>query len=91
MDFQVYYIVSSSFYVVTIIYTLYRLKRVVEINHENNVKKQFEDYVKSDEFRNLLIQAINQSDVNRKLNIIVLALCTNIPDLRKSKICQEGV
>jgi len=91
MDFQVYYIVSSSFYVITIIYTLYKLKRVVEINHENNVKKQFEDYVKSDEFRNLLIQAINQSDVNRRLNIIVLALCTNIQDLRKSKICQEGV
>jgi len=91
MDFEFYYIISSSFYVVTIIYTLYRLRKVVEIQHEQDIKKQFNEYIHSEEFKNLLVEAINQSDVNRKLNIIVLALCTNIQDLKKSKICEEGI
>lgn len=91
MNFEIYYIISSSFYVVTIVYTLYRLKKVVEIQHEQDTKKQFDKYVHSEEFRNLLIEAINQSDMNKKLNLIVLALCTHVPELKKSKICEEGL
>jgi len=91
MDFQIYYAISSSFYIVTIIYTLYRLRKVIEINRENDIRKQFNEYVHSEEFKNLLIEAINQSDINQKLNIIVLALCTHVPELKKSKICQEGI
>lgn len=91
MSFEIYYIISSSFYVVTIVYTLYRLKRVVDIQRENDIKKQFEEYVHSEEFKNLLVEAINQSDMNKKLNLIILALCTHVQELKKSKLCQEGL
>jgi hypothetical protein len=72
-------------------YTLYRLKRVVDMQRENNIKKQFEEYVHSEEFKNLLVEAINQSDMNKKLNLIILALCTHVQELKKSKLCQEGI
>jgi len=91
MSLEIYYIISSSFYVVTIMYTLYRLKRVVDMQRENNIKKQFEEYVHSEEFKNLLVEAINQSDMNKKLNLIILALCTHVQELKKSKLCQEGI
>ena len=91
MSLEIYYVISSSFYVVTILYTLYRLKKVVDMQREQDIRKQFEEYVHSEEFKNLLIEAINQSDVNKKLNIIVLALCTDVPELKKSKLCQEGI
>jgi len=91
MSLEVYYLVSSSFYVVTIVYTLYRLKKVVETQREQDIRKQFEEYVHSEEFKNLLVEAINQSDMNKKLNLIVLALCTHVQELKKSKLCQEGL
>ena len=91
MSIEVYYIISSSFYITTIAYTLYRLKKVVDMQREQDIRKQFNEYVHSEEFKNLLIEAINQSDLNKKLNIIVLALCTDVHELKKSKICQEGL
>ena len=91
MDIEIFYLISASFYVITIAYTLYRLKRVIDIQREQDIRKEFEEYVHSDEFKNLLIEAINQSDVNKKLNIIILALCTHVPELKKSKLCQEGI
>jgi len=91
MSLEVYYLISSSFYVVTIVYTLYRLKKVIEMQREQDIRKQFEEYVHSEEFKNLLVEAINQSDMNKKLNLIILALCTHVSELKKSKICQEGV
>ena len=91
MSLEIYYIISSSFYVVTIMYTLYRLKRVVDMQREQDIRKQFEEYVHSEEFKNLLVEAINQSDMNKKLNLIILALCTHVQELKKSKLCQEGI
>jgi len=91
MSLEIYYVVSSSFYVITIVYTLYRLKKVIDMQRENDIKKQFEEYTHSEEFKNLITEAINQSDINKKLNIIVLALCTDVPELKKSKLCQEGI
>ena len=91
MSLEVYYLISSSFYVVTIVYTLYRLKKVVETQREQDIKKQFNEYVHSEEFKNLLVEAINQSDMNKKLNIIVLVLCTHVSELKNSKLCQEGI
>jgi len=91
MSAEIFYVISSSFYVVTIIYTLYRLKKVIDRQREQDIKKEFDEYVHSEEFKNLLIEAINQSDVDKKLNMIILALCTHVPELKKSKLCQEGI
>jgi len=91
MDAEIFYIISGSFYVVTTIYTLYRLKKVIDTQREKDIKKEFNEYVHSEEFKRLLIEAINESDVNKKLNLIVLALCTHVPELKKSKLCEEGL
>jgi len=88
---KIFYIISSSFYVISIVYTLYRLKKVVDTQRENDIRKRFDEYVHSEEFKNLLVEAINESDVNKKLNLIVLALCTHVIELKKSKICEEGL
>ena len=91
MSAEIFYIISSSFYVVTIVYTLYRLKKVIDAQREQDIRRYFDEYVHSEEFKNLLVEAIDQSDTNQKLNIIVLALCTHVPELKKSKLCQEGI
>ena len=91
MNLEIYYIVSSTFYIISILYTFYRLKKVIDTQREQDIRKQFDEYVHSEEFKNLLVEAINQSDVNNKLNVIVLALCTHVSELKKSKICQEGL
>jgi len=88
---EIFYIISSSFDVVSVVYILYRLKKVVDTQRENDIRKQFDKYVHSEEFKNLLVEAINESDVNKKLNLILLALCTHVSELKKSKICQEGL
>jgi hypothetical protein len=64
---------------------------VIDTQRENDIRKEFDEYVHSEEFKNLLIEAINQSDVDKKLNLIILALCTHVPELKKSKLCQEGI
>ena len=88
---EIFYIISSFFDVVSVVYILYRLKKVVDTQRENDIRKQFDKYVHSQEFKNLLVEAINESDVNKKLNLIVLALCTHVSELKKSKLCQEGL
>jgi len=91
MSLEVYYIISSSFYITTIAYTLYKLKKVADTQREQDIRKEFHEYVHSEEFKNLLVEAINESDVNKKLNVIILALCTHVSELKKSKLCQEGL
>jgi hypothetical protein len=91
MTFELYYIISSSAYIVTIVYTIYQLRRLSVRDHRENIKKEVRNYIMSQEFKEVLMEAINQSDMNRKLNIIVLALCTHISEVKKSKICQEGI
>jgi len=91
MSFVLYYIISSSAYIVTIVYTIYQLRRLSVRDHRENIKKEVRNYIMSQEFKEVLMEAINQSDMNKKLSIIVLALCTNISEVKKSKICQEGI
>jgi hypothetical protein len=61
------------------------------MQREQDIRKEFEEYVHSEEFKKLLIEAINESDVNKKLNLVVLVLCTHVPELKNSKLCQEGI
>ena len=73
MSFELYYIISSSAYVVTIVYTIYQLRRLSIRDHRENIKREVRDYIMSQEFKDVLMEAINQSDMNKKLSIIVLA------------------
>ena len=91
MSFEVYYIISSSAYKVTIVYTIYQLRRFSIRDHRENIRREVRDYIMSQEFKDVLMEAINQSDMNKKLSIIVLALCTNVAEIKKSKICEQGI
>ena len=91
MTFELYYIISSSAYIVTIVYTIYQLRRLSIRDHRENIRREVREYIMSQEFKDVLMEAINQSDMNKKLSIIVLALCTNVPEIKKSKICDEGI
>ena len=91
MTFVLYYIISSSAYIVTIVYTIYQLRRLSVKDHRENIRREVRDYIMSQEFKDVLMEAINQSDMNKKLSIIVLALCTNVAEIKKSKICEQGI
>jgi len=91
MSFEIYYIISSSAYIVTIVYTIYQLRRLSIRDHRENIRREVREYIMSQEFKDVLMEAINQSDMNKKLSIIVLALCTNVAEIKKSKICDEGI
>jgi len=91
MTFELYYIISSSAYIVTIVYTIYQLRRLSVRDHRENIRREVREYIMSEEFKDVLMEAINQSDMNKKLSIIVLALCTHVPEIKKSKICEQGV
>jgi len=91
MSFELYYVISSSAYIVTIVYTIYQLRRLSIRDHRENIRKEVREYIMSEEFKDVLMEAINQSDMNKKLNIIVLALCTHISEVKKSRICEEGI
>jgi hypothetical protein len=60
-------------------------------DHRENIKREVRDYIMSQEFKDVLMDAINQSDMNKKLSVIVLALCTNVAEIKKSKICDQGI
>ena len=91
MTFELYYIISSSAYIVTIVYTIYQLRRLSIRDHRENIRREVREYIMSQEFKDVLMEAINQSDMNKKLSIIILALCTNVAEIKKSKICDEGI
>jgi hypothetical protein len=91
MSLDIYYIISSSAYIVTIVYTIYQLRRLSIRDHRENIRREVREYIMSQEFKDVLMEAINQSDMNKKLSIIILALCTNVAEIKKSKICDEGI
>jgi hypothetical protein len=63
----------------------------MDMQRENDIRKEFEQYVHSEEFKKLLVEAVNESDINKKLNLIVLVLCTHVQELKNSKLCEEGL
>jgi hypothetical protein len=91
MSLDIYYIISSSAYIVTIVYTIYQLRRLSIRDYRENIRREVREYIMSQEFKDVVMEAINQSDMNKKLSIIILALCTNVAEIKKSKICDEGI
>ncbi|AAL27752.1 hypothetical protein SIFV0043 [Sulfolobus islandicus filamentous virus] len=88
MLFEIIYIVSSLFYIVSIIYTLMRIKHINTVAKKEEIRKEIIEYMRSDEVTNIIVKALNESDINKKLNAIVLALCTHVQELKKSKLCE---
>ncbi|AOS58394.1 conserved lipothrixviral protein [Sulfolobus islandicus filamentous virus 2] len=87
MLFPIIYIISSLFYIVSMIYTIMRIKHITTIAKKEEIRKEIIEYMRSEEVTNIIIRALNESDINKKINAIVLVLCTDVPELKRSKLC----
>lgn len=45
------------------------------------------DYINSTEFEKKMIEIMNKSEVNQKLDKLILIMCTQISELKKTTIC----
>ncbi|ACB37276.1 hypothetical protein AFV9_gp42 [Betalipothrixvirus uzonense] len=88
MLFQIIYMISSLFYIVSIIYTLMRIKHINAVAKKEEIRKEVREYMQSEEMTEIIIKALNESEISKKLNAIVLVLCTHVPELKKSKLCE---
>ena len=53
------------------------------------IVNQIREYIESEEFKEQITNAINNSEVNKKIDKLIIILCTNVPELRRSRICNE--
>lgn len=66
-------------------------KKVEEILHmymENHLREALKKELMDDEFRQFIEDVINQSDINKKLDRLILILCTNDDRIKNTSICQ---
>lgn len=68
-----------------------RIKRVTTVSKREEIRKEIIEYMRSEEVTNIIIKALNESDMNKKLNAVVLVLCTHVPELKKSKLCEGEI
>lgn len=54
----------------------------------DKVKMLIHQYVESDEFKTQLIRTLNESDMSKKIDKLVLILCTNMRELKNSEMCR---
>jgi len=53
------------------------------------VKDELEKDEYKEEIKQIVKESIDESDLNKQLNKLILILCTNIPELRKSSLCNS--
>ena len=79
--------------VITNYYIIVRNKKQIKMYNEDEQKKiivnQIREYIESEEFKEQITNAINNSEVNKKIDKLIIILCTNVPELRRSRICNE--
>jgi hypothetical protein len=87
------YVVDFVLILMYIINTYFVLKKVSSLNREDEekrIRKIVRDYIMSDEFREIIRQAINDSELAKNIEILKLVLCTHINELKNTKICNNG-
>jgi len=79
--------------IITNYYIIIHNKRQIKMYSEDEQKKiiinQIREYIESEEFKEQITNAINNSEVNKKIDKLIVILCTNVPELRRSRICNE--
>lgn len=91
MGYEVIYVVSGIFYVASAIYTIIKIKRIMSITKKEELRKEIVEILKSKEMSDIIINAFNESEVSKKLNTIILLLCTHVPELKQSKLCKGEI
>ncbi len=73
--------------------TYFILKKISSINKENEeerIREIVRDYIMSDQFREIISQAINDTQLTKDFQIMKLILCTRIDELKNTRICNDG-
>uniref|UniRef100_A0A0F2LKS7 Uncharacterized protein n=1 Tax=Candidatus Aramenus sulfurataquae TaxID=1326980 RepID=A0A0F2LKS7_9CREN len=87
------YAIDSVLVVMYLTNTYLILKKISLYNEEDDekrIKKMIRDYVISSEFRNMISQAINDTQLTKDFQAMKLTLCTRIEELKNTKICNNG-
>jgi len=84
---------AITFDVVSVLYIFYKVKQIQDQQGEKKVRQIVRDELEKDEYKEeikqIVKESINESDLNKQVNKLILILCTNIPELRKSSLCNS--
>lgn len=74
-----------------VIWYIYKLNKSRQEDEEKKLNKLVTQLVESEEFqekiKKIIETAINESPQTKLLNQIVIVLCTYVPELKNSKLC----
>jgi hypothetical protein len=68
------------------------IKKVSSFNkkdEEKRIKEIVREYMMSDEFREVIKHAIDDSQVSKDVELLRLVLCTRLDEVKHTKICNE--
>jgi len=79
--------------IITNYYIIIRNKKQIRMYNEDEQKKiivnQIREYIESEEFKEQITNAINNSEINKKIDKLIIILCTNVPELKHNRLCNE--
>ncbi|CAJ31715.1 hypothetical protein AFV8_gp38 [Betalipothrixvirus puteoliense] len=87
MEFVTYEIATF----ITVLFYLYRINKSRKEETQKEIEKIVQQIILSEEFerriRKTVKEALNESQEFKVLNQIIVVLCTYIPELKNSKLC----
>ncbi len=87
------YTVDAVLIVMYLVNTYFILKKISSSkkeDEEKRVREIVQNYIMSDEFREIVSQAINESELAKNVEILKLVLCTHLDELKHTRICNNG-
>jgi len=84
---------AITFDVISVLYILYKVKQIQDQQGEKKVREIVRDELEKDEYKKeikqIVKESIDESDLNKQVNRLILILCTNIPELKRSSLCDS--
>ncbi len=87
------YVVDFFLVVMYLVNTYFILKKISSFKREDEekrIRKVVRDYIMSDQFREIIREAINESEVAKNTEALKLVLCTHLDELKHTRICNNG-
>lgn len=75
-------------YIITFAYYIFSIKKMKKENDERNFNELVHKIIENETFKNALVEAVNNSDLNKKLDTLITVLCTTDERIRDLKICK---
>jgi len=80
------YIFGAS-YVVTTLYTLMQIQKVRKQELRKEIREEIRAYIYSENFTHFVSRAIDQSNTGKRVDELVITLCTKLDELKGTKLC----